>query len=684
MSVPVGDASPAFDRGGELRLIRLVGDADAVSWVARTLEAAGVAVAPCPDGEPADARLLSSGPVVWVARPAARPDDRPGKSAVDEAVWSFPCLIVVPPGAAVPDGLGGDAPVESFDLVREPEDAPLLAGRLERLLLLHRRRSQTEVVLQNLPDVVYTRTFDGAVTSVNAAGERLFGLRRAEILGRQLASLATFPNGVLTLVDKTNLELLTTGRARNRVTVKDSRGRERVFDQDALLLRDGHGDPSGVQVILSDMTEEHEFQERLRREAERNEILAGVASGARDSLDLRRILGEATRVLGSRLDARTVDIWFLNPEGTACTMFHQWRCSEDVPSLVGFERVLSRSPVFTALIQSRQPYIMNDRLALDPDSTAVREATRLGVRSIAGVPIHREGEMIGALGITWGEPRNFAPDDIVLFSRIADQIALAVHATRLHGDLEKQLEALAEAQRRQEEAEKARRELSEMLVHDLKNPLAAVTAALELTRDRTASLGDERLSKMLDGSLASARGLQGLIEDALLVYRTEGAPPPSLKPVRPVDALAQALAEGRWLASARRIALQIDVPPDLPPVPLDAQRFRRAAANLLGNAVKFTPPGGRVSVRAEVIPGPDGGQFVFSVRDSGPGVPEAMRHRIATPYVRLPGTEEIPGTGLGLAVARKVATIHGGRLEVAGTDGPGSVFSLVIPLGARM
>ncbi|MGZ6970528.1 MAG: sensor histidine kinase, partial [Thermoanaerobaculia bacterium] len=200
-----------------------------------------------------------------------------------------------------------------------------------------------------------------------------------------------------------------------------------------------------------------------------------------------------------------------------------------------------------------------------------------------------------------------------------------------------------------------------------------------LTRDKERRSGDVRLAKMLDGSLASARGLQGLIEDALLVYRPADAPETEKRPTSPAEALAVPLEEARWLAVARRVTVEADVPKDLPKVSLDPAMFRRAAANLFGNAVKFSPPGGVVRVKAEIVPD-EGRPFLrVSVTDAGPGFPAAEKSRIATPYLRFQGSETVPGTGLGLTVVQKVLQAHRGRLDVANNDGPGATFTLWIP-----
>lgn len=637
--------------------VRLVGDADAVSWVAGVLGVGSSRAA----HQAGRGNAVAVEPVVWVTRHLSA-------TSPDAAAWSLPCLVVVPPGGEIPDLLVGNCSVESVDVVREPEDAGLLTTRIERLLLLHGRRTQTDVVLHNLPDIVLTRRLDGVLTSINAAGERFFGRTHREMLGRPLPELVGVPE----------VPVRTGSRFATRVFLPNARGRLRLFEREDLPLLDGHGNPCGVQVILSDITDEHESKERLKLEAERHETLAAIASAARDSLDLDTILPAATELLGARLAAHTVEIWFLNDEASACRVVNQWRASDEIPSLVGLTRTLEESEVFHELIASRKPFVVEDRRALPASSFKAALLGRIASDSLAAVPIQREGDVIGAVWITWRAPRTFAPNELVFLERVADQLAIAIRGARLFGNLQRQLTALALEQRRRDEAEEARRRLSAMLVHDLKNPLSAVTAALELTRDKAKDFGDARLERMLTGSLASARSLQGLIDDTLLVYRSEDAPEPEKMLALPAEVLAQPLAEARWLAEQRHITLAANVPADLPRVPLDVPRFQRAAANLLANAIKFSRPGGSVSIRAELTAEDGTRSFRLSVADSGPGIPAEKRGLLATPYTRLPGSEEVPGTGLGLAVVQKVVDAHGGRLEVE--DGPngGAIFTVVV------
>lgn len=656
--------------------VRLVGDADAVAWVAANLRGPGLSI----EAESLEECAAASGPpgpIVWVARPG---EPEPGKTLVDDAaVWSFPCLVVIPPGGSAPDILAGHPSVESFEVVREPDDAPILRMRLERLLLLHRRRTQTEAVLHDLPVIVYSRTLDGILTSVNAETESFFGKDRAALVGRSL--LEVLPEGVLSKADiqVMNEGLLARGRHRRRLagTVRES-GRPFALDTRALLLRDGHGTPWGAQVVIADLTEEEDSQERLRVQAERSEILAAIATATRDITDLDGILETVTSIVGTRSRAFTVGVFLPDGRQERLVLRHSWRSSDAIPDLTGDEWLIGGTDPFRLLVELREPFVVPDVLQAADHSSAIIALRRLGAGSGIILPVLVNGEVVAGLGLTYPEPRTF-PDDLTGFlALVADQLALAIRAARLHESLAEKLKALAEEQRLRELADNDRQRLLSMLVHDLKNPLAAVLASLELSLDRMS--GDQRLERLLSTSMASARGLAGMIDDALLVYRT-GETPADLQPEDVHSVLSQPFEEARWMAEARHIRLEIEIVEPLPTVSLDAGRYRRAASNILSNALKFSRRGGDVSARLGIEEVDGRSWLVLRVADSGPGIPESVKDRLGGPYQRFTGSERIPGTGLGLTVVGAVALAHGGCIQVEprpSTAG-GSVFSFWIP-----
>ena len=655
-------------------VVRLVGDADAVEWVTANLQGPGVAVeaGPRPGAEPPTEH---AGPIVWVARPG---ETEAGRSIVDDAaVWSFPCLVVVPPGGAPPDILAGHPSVESFEVVRQPEDGPVLRMRLERLLLLHRRRAQTEAILHDLPVIVYTRTLDGVVTGLNAEAEAFTGRSRAEVVGRPISEI--LPDGAIAerSVAEMNEGLLARGRHRKRIVTASPGGRRAALDARSLLLRDGHGVPWGAQVVVSDLTDEEEAQERLRVEAARNEVLVTIATATRDVTDLDRVLSQATSVVGLRLGARATAIFLPEETGDRLVLRQNWWSPEGpAPLDVGWLKGGTGS--FRRVTADRLPLVIPDAGGDGVPPEAANALRRLGASCGILLPILVDGKVEAVLGLAFQERRPFPDEEVRFLTLVADQLALALRAARLFRSLEEKLGALATEQRLRERADQDRRRLLSMLVHDLKNPLAAVLASLELSLERTDD--DPRLARLLRTSMASARGLAGMIDDALLVYRT-GDAPADLRPERPSDVLAQSLEEAAWMAEVRQIVLSVDLPDDLPAVPLDAARYGRAAANLLSNALKFSRRGGNVEVRLGLEEEAGRRWLVLRVADSGPGIPDSVKDHLTEPYARFAGSERVPGTGLGLTVVGAVAAAHFGRIDVEPRPGGrgGSVFSLRVP-----
>ena len=254
----------------------------------------------------------------------------------------------------------------------------------------------------------------------------------------------------------------------------------------------------------------------------------------------------------------------------------------------------------------------------------------------------------------------------------ADQIALAVERARLR---EEALEA--EVLRRTDET---RRALLASVSHDLRTPLASIKASAEsLLQEEVPWTPGDRQGFTL-AIREEADRLNRLVENLLDVSRIEAG---ALRPERewyPLDALVDDVV-GRLKGATARHRLVVDVPETLPPVPLDYVLVGQALANLIENAVKYTPPGSTIRVTA----GQEGDAVVLAVLDDGPGIPPAAQPRVFDKFFRVTGgdTARTQGTGLGLAVVRGVAEAHGGT---AGVSSPppgaarGTRFTLSLPL----
>jgi PAS domain S-box-containing protein len=215
-------------------------------------------------------------------------------------------------------------------------------------------------------------------------------------------------------------------------------------------------------------------------------------------------------------------------------------------------------------------------------------------------------------------------------------------------------------------AEAHQQRLRAMVSHDLNNPLAVILLNADVLAETPGGLPPEQ-AELVRGILRSAELMQRLVAD--LSRPPAGAPPRALAP-RPVPAaalVADAARLGRPLAEARGVAMVSGPAPEAR-VCVDPERILQVFGNLVGNAVRYTPPGGAVRVDAEE----DGAGVRFSVADSGAGMPPARLAALLAPH-----GEGRPG--LGLAIAREIVEAHGGSLSGHTRPGEGSTFWFTLP-----
>jgi signal transduction histidine kinase len=223
-----------------------------------------------------------------------------------------------------------------------------------------------------------------------------------------------------------------------------------------------------------------------------------------------------------------------------------------------------------------------------------------------------------------------------------------------------------------------RSELTRMLVHDLKNPLASILGSLgPLTEGMVGELNDAQ-ARFLSRAEGAGQEMLRLIEELLDVERLEaGALPLDRGRLDAGELLRRRASEIEGLAQHNRLRLVVEIPDSLPGLEADEGLIDRVVGNLLSNAVKFTPPGGtiRLSARAQ------DGTLLFEVADSGPGIPAADRARVFEKFARLSGART-RGAGLGLTFCKMVVEAHHGRIEVEGSPEGGALFRVYLPLAA--
>jgi two-component system NtrC family sensor kinase len=224
------------------------------------------------------------------------------------------------------------------------------------------------------------------------------------------------------------------------------------------------------------------------------------------------------------------------------------------------------------------------------------------------------------------------------------------------------------------ELDRIKSEFVTTVSHDLRSPLTAILGYVDLI-GRTGEVSAQQ-REFIQRVRTSVEHITALISDLLDLGRIE-AGLDSARETTPLTVLARYAVETlRGTAEHRRLTLETDLPEALPMVTGDPIRLRQMIANLLENAIKYTPPGGRVRIEALA----EADQVILRIIDSGPGIPPAEQPYLFDKFFRASNVpEEAAGTGLGLSIVKSIVDSHDGRIWVESALGKGSRFTVVLP-----
>jgi two-component system sensor histidine kinase KdpD len=298
----------------------------------------------------------------------------------------------------------------------------------------------------------------------------------------------------------------------------------------------------------------------------------------------------------------------------------------------------------------------------------VRPAVEAEARDVIRVPIRSSAsDPIGDLILTTGRgARSLPAPDARVLATAASQLALAIEQDRLREEATD-----AELLRRTDELRSA---LIDAIAHDLRTPLASIIASAGSLRQADVTWTEAERRDFLEAIEDEAERLNRIVGNLLDLSRIQGG---SLVPSRDWHdiglVIRDSVARLRPVIGSQRV--EIDLPPDLGPAFVDPVEIDQVIANLVENAAKYAPDGGVIRVAARG----DLGELRVSVDDEGPGIPPAILPHLFEPFYRAPGTSRIPGSGLGLAVARGLVEAHGGHIWAENRPGGGARFTFAIP-----
>ncbi|NOJ98834.1 PAS domain S-box protein, partial [Corallococcus coralloides] len=532
--------------------------------------------------------------------------------------------------------------------------------KAEDLLRLSEERFRTS--FEGAPIGMALVGLDGHFLHVNEALCDLVGYSRDELLRRSFQDL-TVPEDLP--VDVANAERMSRGELssfqREKHYVRKDGRRIGILIWSA-VVRDARGTPIHFISQMHDITERQELEQAWR-------FLADVGPRLAASLSSRTTLATVAELAVPALADWCV-VACLDANGRIQRVEYRAadaRTAERLRALDaahGWESLLPAA-LIASVQRTGRPALLPEAPPGVPDAAPVdaglREPPRhLGLHSALILPLRSRERNLGVLLLaTSSAGRCYGPREQAQAEELARRAALAIDNAGLY--------------ERAEQAIRMREEVLRIVAHDLRAPLNVIQLSARML-EKHLSPGDHARPR-LETLQKSVQRANRLIQDLLDVARMDGG---SLaverKPVDVAPLIQEALEQHRGLAEDRALLLQTHVPEGVPRVLADPERLSQILSNLLGNALKFTPGGGRVLLRVQ----PEAGQVRFLVSDTGPGIAAEDRSRIFERFWQA-GPKHNEGAGLGLAIVKGLVEAHGGQVGVDSAPGAGSTFFFTLP-----
>jgi len=378
----------------------------------------------------------------------------------------------------------------------------------------------------------------------------------------------------------------------------------------------------------------------------------------------------------SLLDVEAASVILREPSSAGEELVFAVAIGPGSTSLIG-TRMPATAGIASWVLQNTQPALVADAPSDPRFSPSIDAITGLTTRSILAVPIVFKGETLGVVEAMNKITAAFDQHDLEVLEALCSSAAIAIENARLYAAEQQRATAFARALEQQRELDRLQREFIQNVSHELRTPLAVIRGHAEVLE--SGWLGDllPEHKESIGVIVRRAQMLSKMVDDIVSALEVERGEM-KREPVDPAFLVRTSLADFQPVAEKASLTLSADIAPDLPLVTGDAMALRRALDNLVGNALKFTPAGGRITVR--VSRNEQGVRL--QVADTGTGIPSDQVGRIFERFYQVDGssTRRHGGMGLGLALVKEIIEAHGGQVTAESQVGVGTTLTILLPI----
>ncbi len=433
--------------------------------------------------------------------------------------------------------------------------------------------------------------------------------------------------------------------------------------------------PDTVQLTISSVEANLETRTRLV------DLIAAVSDALIWKGSLPAILQRCCEALVDTLDVAFARIWTINEQEQ---VLHMQASAGLYTHLDGFH---SRVPVgrfkIGLIASERLPHLTNAVIG-DERVSDQEWAKREGMVAFAGYPLMIEGRVVGVMAVFARHPLPLVTLDVMRAA--AKAIALGIDHKQIEQEREQLLLTTQHAKELAEDALEARNAFLSSVSHDLKTPLTSIKGNAQMLQIRikrgaiSAPEDITRLQQGLETIEASVKKMRAMIDDLLDLAQLQAGQKLEFDTSEEnfVDLVQRVVQEQQGTTTRHQLILEVHVPELF--VAVDATRLERVVGNLLNNAIKYSPVGGKITIDLSQEQNEESRWAVLALQDEGIGIPAADLPHIFEPFRRADNSKgKIQGTGVGLTSAAQIIEQHAGTITVESEEGVGTLFTIRIP-----